>query len=53
MKKLLIIVLLVFAVGCSKKYTKSQEETAKVPDETVMEETIEIKQEEVIEEITK
>ena len=51
MKKLLIILLLVFAVGCSKKYTKSpQEETAKVPDEPIMEETIEIK-EEVVEEV--
>jgi len=50
MKKLLIILLVVFAVGCSKKYTKSPEETAKVPEEPIKEETIEIK-EEVVEEV--
>lgn len=53
MKKLLIIVLLVFAVGCSKKYTKSPEETAKMPEETMKEEPMETMQEkeEVVEEI--
>ena len=50
MKKLLIIVLLIFAVGCSKKYTKTPDETAKVPEEPIKEETIEIK-EEVVEEV--
>lgn len=50
MKKILIIVLLVFAVGCSKKYTKSPDETAKGPEDQITEETIEIK-EEVVEEV--
>jgi peptidoglycan-associated lipoprotein len=50
MKKLLIILLLVVAVGCSKKYTKSPEETAKGPEEPIQEETIEIT-EEVVEEV--
>jgi len=54
MKKLLIILLLVFAVGCSKKYTKSPGETASVPEEPIQEETIDLKEgieEEVIEEV--
>ena len=50
MKKLLIILLLVFAVGCSKKYTTSPDETASVPEAPIKEETIELK-EEVIEEV--
>jgi len=50
MKKFLIILLLVFAVGCSKKYTKSPEETAKGPEEPIKEETIEVR-EEVVEEV--
>ena len=50
MKKILIIALLVFAVGCSKKYTKTQEETARPSEKPVMEEPLEI-EEEVIEEV--
>ena len=50
MKKILIIALLVLAVGCSKKYTKSADETATVPEEPIQEETIDIK-EEVVEEV--
>lgn len=50
MKRLLIILLLVFAVGCSKKYTPSPVETTSVPEEPIQEETIDLK-EEVIEEV--
>ncbi|HDH04951.1 MAG TPA: peptidoglycan-associated lipoprotein Pal [Nitrospirae bacterium] len=39
MKKLLIAVMLIFAVGCAKPYTKPQEKTVK-PEETVKEKTI-------------
>ena len=53
MKKLLIILLLVFAVGCAKKYTKTPD-TGSVPEEQVKEETIDLREgveEEVIEEV--
>ncbi len=50
MKKILIIILLVFAAGCAKKYTKAPDEAVKAPEKPLMEETIEMK-EEVIEEV--
>jgi len=49
MKKILIIILLVFIAGCAKKYTKAPEAPAAAPQETVREEVIQPK-EEVIEE---
>lgn len=50
MKKLLILVLLMFAVGCAKKYTKTPDQTAPAADEPIAEETIEMT-EEVVEEV--
>ncbi len=50
MKKLLIIILLVVAVGCSKKYTKYPDVPVKAPEEPITEETMEIK-EDLVEEV--
>lgn len=53
MKKLLVILLLIVAVGCAKKYQKPSEEGV-APDETVTEDVITYEEvdEEVVDEIT-
>ena len=50
MKRLLIVLLLILAVGCSKKYTRTPEE-ATTPQETVTEETLMREEVEVVEPI--
>ncbi len=49
MKKFIVILLVVFAVGCAKKYTKPVEETMPA-EETSIEETGTLEREEVVEE---
>jgi len=53
MKKLLIVLLLILAVGCSKKYTRPSDVESKASDEQVKEEvmTSEPREEEVVEDI--
>jgi peptidoglycan-associated lipoprotein len=45
MKKFIIILLLVFAAGCTKKYTRVPDETAGMPEEQKMEEPAQMKEE--------
>ena len=49
MKKLFIILILVFAVGCQKKYTKTALETQSPSDDQVREEVMTHGEEEVLE----
>jgi len=49
MKKLLIVLLLVFAVGCQKKYTRAPSDTQPPADEQVREEVMTPTEEEVTE----
>ena len=51
MKKLLIVLLLILAVGCAKKYTRPADK-AVIPEEEVKEEVIKVEEEEKVDEIT-
>lgn len=53
MKKIIIVFLLIFAIGCKDKYVRTTDESSKPADETVTEEvmTSEGVKEEVIEEV--
>ncbi len=54
MKKMIIVLLLIFAIGCKDKYVRTTDESIKPADETVTEEvmTSEGVKEEVIEEVS-